>query len=58
MTENTCWEGLDLIFRKFVDERTLREHKGRSIAVSKTSWAIDGPKLWSFENFSHYVIIR
>jgi hypothetical protein len=29
MTENTCWEGLELIFRKAVDVRTQREHKGR-----------------------------
>jgi hypothetical protein len=31
--ENTCWEGLDRIFRECVEMWTLRRHQGRSIAV-------------------------
>jgi hypothetical protein len=34
MTENTCWECLDLIFRKTVDEWPLKKHQGLLIYVS------------------------
>jgi hypothetical protein len=57
MTENTCREGLHLIFRINVDIWTSKGHQGRSIYVSKISWVIDDLKLWLFENFSSNMII-
>ena len=56
--KNTCWDGLDRIFRKCYVLWTSRGHQGCSIDVKKTSWVIDGLKLWSFENFSPNVIMR
>ena len=32
--KNTCWNGLDRIFRKCVELWTSRGHQGRSIAVN------------------------
>ena len=54
--KNTCWDGLDRILRKCVDLWTSRVHQGRSIAVNKISWVIDGPKLWLFKNVSPNMI--
>jgi hypothetical protein len=47
--ENTCWEGLDRIFRQTSELWTKRGHQGRLVAASETSWVIDGPKVWIFE---------
>ena len=32
--KNTCWDGLDRIFRKFIELWTSRGHQGRLIAVN------------------------
>jgi len=52
ITENTFWEGLDLIIRKFVDVWTKRDHRGCLIYVSYMSWFYDGPISWLFETLS------
>jgi|AntAceMinimDraft_5_1070358.scaffolds.fasta_scaffold165874_1 hypothetical protein len=58
MTENRSWGCLDLIFRKTVDIWTQRRHQGRLISESETSWVIDGPNVWLFENASPNMILR
>jgi hypothetical protein len=56
--ENTCWEGLDRIFRKRVGVWTLKGHQGCLIPVNNTSWVIDGSKLWPFKKNIPNLIIR
>jgi hypothetical protein len=51
MTEHTCWEGLDLIFRKSVDMWTQRGDPGFLVAVNYISSIIGGPKLSLFQYF-------
>ena len=41
--------GFRLTFQKKCFVWTLKGPQGRSIAINKTSWVIDGLKLWSFE---------
>ena len=50
--KNTSWYGLDRIFRKCFELWTSRRHQGRLIALHKTSWVIEGQKLWLLENVS------
>jgi len=45
MTENTCWVGLGLIFRKMLTS-------GLQEGIKAVSWVINGPKLWLFENLA------